>query len=84
MTFSTGEPFRIASNGRSYIYQCQASGSGTSILKLDFAKAFNTIEHAAMLDIMKAMGFDHRWLGWIKRIFGSGISWVMLNGVPGK
>lgn len=84
MAFSKGEPFRIASDGSSYIYQCQASGNGTFILKLDFAKAFDTIEHAAMLNIMKAMQFDHRWLGWIKRIFGSGVSWVLLNGVPGK
>ena len=54
------------------------------LLKLDFAKAFDTIEHAPMLDIMKHMGFDDRWLGWMETIFGSGVLSVLLNGVPGQ
>lgn len=36
-----------------------------------------------MLEIIKHMGFDDKWLGWIKCIFGSGTSSVLLNGVPG-
>lgn len=54
------------------------------MLKLDFAKAFDTIEHEAMLEIMKCMGFNDKWLGWIKCIFTSGKSSVLLNGIPGR
>src|SRR5215216_6243006 len=46
------------------IHQCQASKREIAILTLDFAKAFDTIEHAPMMQIMKCMGFDDRWLGW--------------------
>lgn len=67
-----------------YIHQCQASGGKFFILKLDFSKAFDTIEHSAMIEIMHAMGFNDRWLTWIKRIFESGKSSVLLNGVPGR
>ena len=52
------------------------------LLKLDFAKAFDTIEHAPMLEIMRDMGFDDRWLGWMEKNFASGVSYVLLNGVP--
>ena len=36
-----------------YIHQCQASQNEIILLKLDFAKAFDTIQHSAMLHIMK-------------------------------
>jgi hypothetical protein len=54
------------------------------VLKLDFAKAFDTIDHTAMLKIMKQMGFDDKWLQWIKILFSSGKSAVLLIGVPGR
>ena len=42
------------------------------------------IEHAPMLEIMKHMGFDDKWLRWMETIFGYGVSSVLLNGVPGR
>ena len=54
------------------------------ILKLDFAKAFDTIEHQAILKILKCKGLDDRWLGWVDSIFSSGTSSILLNGTPGK
>lgn len=67
-----------------YIYQCQSSKRPIIILKLDFVKAFDTIEHSSMLEIMKHMGLGERWLGWIKMFFSSGTSSVLLNGVPDR
>jgi hypothetical protein len=67
-----------------YIYQCQASNRETLLLKLHFAKAFDTIDHSAMIKIMRQMSFDTKWLQWISVIFASGKSCVILNGVPGR
>lgn len=67
-----------------YIQQCQASGRACCILKLDFAKAFDMIEHEPMIDIMHHMGFSNKWLGWVKCIFSSGSSAILLNGAPGR
>jgi hypothetical protein len=46
----------------------QISKKPIVILKLDFAKAFDTIEHEAILKVMKLMGFNDTWLGWAKEI----------------
>lgn len=54
------------------------------ILKLDFAKAFNTIEHDAILAMHMHLGFRDRWILWIEFILSSGASAVLLNGVPSK
>jgi hypothetical protein len=54
------------------------------ILKLDFAKAFDTIEHEAILKVMKHMGFNKLWLSWVKEILSIGTSSILLNGVLGK
>lgn len=63
-----------------YIHQCHASGRECFLLKLDFAKALDTIEHEPMIQIMRSMGFNDKWLSWIECIFSSGSSAVLLNG----
>ena len=45
-----------------YFYLCHKSKKEIIILKLDFDKAFDKIEHQAMLDIMKFKGFGDTWL----------------------
>ena len=54
-----------------YIHQCQQSHREIIILKLDFAKPFDTVEHSTMLDIMLHIGFPDRWILWMKMIFSS-------------
>jgi hypothetical protein len=54
------------------------------ILKLDFEKAFDKIEHQSMLQIMKYNSFNHTWLQWMENMFNSGTSSSLLNGVPWK
>jgi hypothetical protein len=67
-----------------YLYLCHASRKPIIILKFDFAKAFETIEHEAILQVMKHMGFNELWLKWIKEILSTGTSSILLNGIPGK
>lgn len=67
-----------------YIHQCHQSQKEIIILMLDFAKAFDMVEHQAMLAVMAQMGFPEKWLQWMGMIFKSGNSSVLLNGVPGK
>jgi hypothetical protein len=45
-----------------YIHQCKQGNSEMDILKLDFAKAFNTVEHEAILKVFENFGYDSRWL----------------------
>lgn len=67
-----------------YLQLCHNSKKEIVILKLDFEKAFDRVEHEAMLTIMKHKGFGTILLGWMQNIFNSETSSILLNGVAGK
>jgi hypothetical protein len=54
------------------------------ILKLDFEKTFDKVEHEVILQVLKHKGFPPKWISWIENILKSGPSSILLNGVPGK
>jgi mannosylglycoprotein endo-beta-mannosidase len=52
-------------------------------IKLDFAKAFDTVHWEGLQTILEARGFNDIWQGWIRDILQSSKSAVLVNGCPG-
>lgn len=50
------------------------------MVKIDFAKAFDSIEWPFLFRILAARGFSLRWLGWLRQILTSASSRVVING----
>jgi hypothetical protein len=67
-----------------FLYQCQKSKREIIIFKIDFEKAFDTLEHEAIIQVMRAKGFLEKFLSSVREILSSGSSSVLVNGVPGK
>jgi hypothetical protein len=51
---------------------------------LDFAKAFDTVEHDTIYRMMQQLGFPLAWIRRVSSIMDSATTSIMLNGVPGK
>ena len=54
------------------------------ILKLDFEKAFDKLEHQVIIQVKKHKGFPTKWIKWIENILGLGSSSIILNSIPRK
>jgi retron-type reverse transcriptase len=67
-----------------YLYLCKKSKKEIVILKLDFEKVFDRIEHQAIIEVLKHKGFGEKWLKWMTMIMNSGTSAILLNGVHVK
>jgi hypothetical protein len=77
--------FKIVLLGHSNTYTFATSQKKEMvILKLDFEKASDKIEHEVILHILRHKGFPDKWTNWIKEILAIGTSAVLLNGVPRK
>jgi hypothetical protein len=67
-----------------YLYLCHKTKKEMIIVKLDFEKAFNKIEHEVILQVMRQKGFPRKWIAWIQGILLMGTSSILLNGTSGK
>ncbi|GKA19575.1 RNA-directed DNA polymerase, eukaryota [Tanacetum coccineum] len=52
------------------------------LFKVDFEKAFDSINWKFMFDVMRQMGFGSKWCKWIKACLSSASVSVLVNGSP--
>jgi hypothetical protein len=62
-----------------YLHLCHRSKNEIVVLKLNFEKAFDKIEHKVILKILAYKGFGTKWRSGIESILNSGTSVVLLN-----
>jgi hypothetical protein len=55
---------------------------GLMFLKMDMEKAFDQMEWKFLLAIMKKLGFNDTWLGWIEACISSTSFSILINGSP--
>jgi hypothetical protein len=67
-----------------YLYLCKQTRKEMVIIKLDFEKAFDKLEHEVIIQVLKHKGFGQKWQNWIRMIMESETSSILLNGVLGK
>jgi hypothetical protein len=53
------------------------------LIKLDFAKAFDSVSWEYLLDLLQHLGFSPRWRDWIALLLSTTTSAVSLNGATG-
>jgi len=56
----------------------------SALLKLDIAKAFDTVNWQFLLELLSHLGFSRRWNNWISLMLSTASTKVILNGSPGK
>jgi hypothetical protein len=67
----------------SFVQTCQKRRRATFVLKLDFAKAFDTVNWEGLQNVLRARGFQQRWIQWMLKLLGTSKSAVLVNGTPG-
>jgi hypothetical protein len=65
------------------IQHCQKRKKPSIAIKLDFAKAFDTVNWDGLLRILQARGFHQTWINWILHLLQSSRSAILVNGCPG-
>lgn len=65
------------------VQTCQKRRRATFVLKLDFAKAFDTVNWEGLQNVLRARGFQQRWIQWMLKLLGTSKSAVLVNGTLG-
>ncbi|GMJ01570.1 hypothetical protein HRI_003826200 [Hibiscus trionum] len=57
-------------------------GRSGLVFKVDFKKAYDTVEWSFLIRILREMGFGDRWISWIYKCVSSASISVLVNGSP--
>ena len=60
----------------------QKSKKAGVILKLDFAKAYDSVSWDFLLEVLRAMGFGRKWRSWIRWCVSTATTSILVNGSP--
>lgn len=52
------------------------------VLKLDFAKVFDTVNWAGLFRVLHARGFSDMWIKWMEALLNTSKSAILVNGCP--
>ena len=55
-----------------------------ALIKVDIAKAFDTVSWSFLFLLLEHMGFSRRWIDWISLLLSSASTKIILNGMPGR
>jgi len=53
-------------------------------LKLDIAKAFDSVKWDFLMEVLEQFGFQHKWRSWVSALLSSSSTAVLLNGSKGS
>lgn len=65
---------------REILHHISSSGKSACFIKLDFAKAFDSVNWSFLKSIMLARGFPARWIKWIEALLSTASSRIIMNG----
>jgi hypothetical protein len=68
---------------QSRAHMLHARKRSSVLIKIDIAKAFDTIGWVFLIDLLHHLGFSHHWMKWISILLSTTSTWVLLNGWPG-
>ncbi|GKD68062.1 RNA-directed DNA polymerase, eukaryota, partial [Tanacetum coccineum] len=61
---------------------CKQKKKQDMIFKVDFAKAYDSVQWDYLSDVLHAFGFGPNWCKWIRGTFSSAMASVLVNGSP--
>ena len=54
------------------------------LLKVDIAKAFDSVSLPFLIEVLQHIGFSRRWTDWISTLLSTASTKVLVNGRPGR
>ena len=66
------------------IHSLKSTKTKGMLIKLDLAKAYDRINWPYLIAILRAYGFDQRWVQWIYSFISTPNFSIMLNGIPSQ
>jgi len=66
------------------VQHCHRKKFPAIVLKLDFAKAFDSVAWDSLLTVLQARNFPPIWISWMRQLLVTSHSAVLVNSCPGR